>query len=170
MNCFPGVVLYPNTRLGNRCTLHAGCVLGAIGIGIAQSAASICPLPSWCWVELDDDVELGAAVTIDRGTYGAPRALAKYQDRQSSHDWSQLSNRRHNLICHMWVIAGSSSTGDYVVLAGQSVSRITSASVTSRRGSSIRRDARLRRGGSILRITCDTCQKTHAVSGSSPRD
>ena len=120
-NCelFPGVVLYPTTRLGNRCTLHACCVLGAIGFGYRTTGGKHLPSAQLGWVELEDDVELGAAVTIDRGTYGPTRVGEGTKIDNQVMIGHNCNIGRHNLICAHVGIAGSSTTGDYVVLAGQ---------------------------------------------------
>ncbi len=71
------------------------------------------------WVELADDVELGASVTIDRGTYGPTRVGEGTKIDNQVMIGHNCQIGRHNLICAQVGIAGSSSTGDYVVLAGQ---------------------------------------------------
>lgn len=116
---FPGVVLYPGTRIGSRCTLHAGTVLGANGFGYRTTGGKHLPAAQLGWVELADDVELGAAVTIDRGTYGATRVGEGTKIDNQVMIGHNCQIGRHNLICALVGIAGSSSTGDYVVLAGQ---------------------------------------------------
>lgn len=116
---YPGVVLYPDTRVGARCLFHAGTVLGAYGFGYrtAQGKHERCAQVGW--VDVGDDVEMGACVTVDRGTYGPTRigTGTKLDNHVMIGHNCQIG--RHNLICAQVGIAGSSSTGDYVVLAGQ---------------------------------------------------
>ena len=116
---YPGVVLYPDTRIGARCLIHAGTVLGAFGFGYRTAGGRHERSAQVGWVELGDDVELGACVTVDRGTYGATRigTGSKLDNHVMIGHNCQIG--RHNLICAQVGIAGSSSTGDYVVLAGQ---------------------------------------------------
>ncbi|MCC6510316.1 MAG: UDP-3-O-(3-hydroxymyristoyl)glucosamine N-acyltransferase, partial [Pirellulaceae bacterium] len=116
---FPGVVLYPNTRVGHRCTFHAGTVLGANGFGYRTISGQHHPASQLGWVEIGDDVELGACVTIDRGTYGATRVGTGTKIDNQVMIGHNCKIGKHNLICAQVGIAGSSSTGDYVVLAGQ---------------------------------------------------
>ncbi|MGN6546682.1 MAG: UDP-3-O-(3-hydroxymyristoyl)glucosamine N-acyltransferase [Aureliella sp.] len=116
---YPGVVLYANTRLGNRCLVHAGSVLGAFGFGYRSVQGRHERSAQVGWVELGDDVELGACVTIDRGTYGATRIGEGTKIDNQVMIGHNCQIGRHNLICAQVGIAGSSSTGDYVVLAGQ---------------------------------------------------
>jgi UDP-3-O-[3-hydroxymyristoyl] glucosamine N-acyltransferase len=116
---FPNSVLYENTIVGARSILHAAVVLGAYGFGYKQVAGRHVITAQLGWVELGDDVEIGAGTTIDRGTYGPTRIGegTKIDDQvQIGHN---VLIGKHNLICAQVGIAGSSSTGDYVVIAGQ---------------------------------------------------
>ena len=116
---FPGVVLYPGSILGDRVILHANAVIGAHGFGYKQVDGHHQPTPQLGWVEIENDVEVGANSTIDRGTYGATRIGAGTKIDNLVQIAHNCTIGRHNLICSQTGIAGSSSTGDYVVLAGQ---------------------------------------------------
>ncbi len=61
------VTLYRGVRLGRRCLLHAGVVIGADGFGIAQDSDGWVKVPQVGGVTIGDDVEIGANTTIDRG-------------------------------------------------------------------------------------------------------
>jgi UDP-3-O-[3-hydroxymyristoyl] glucosamine N-acyltransferase len=61
------VNLYPGVRIGRRCILHAGAVIGADGFGFASDAGSWVKVPQLGSVQIGDDVEIGANTTIDRG-------------------------------------------------------------------------------------------------------
>lgn len=116
---FPGVVLYEDTRLGCNVLLHANVVLGAYGFGYRQQEGKHIRSAQLGWVEIEDDVEIGAGTTIDRGTYGATRiGRGTKIDNQV-----QVGHNCHigqdNLICAQVGIAGSCSTGRHVILAGQ---------------------------------------------------
>ncbi|MCE9524569.1 MAG: UDP-3-O-(3-hydroxymyristoyl)glucosamine N-acyltransferase, partial [Planctomycetales bacterium] len=71
------------------------------------------------YVELGDDVEIGANTTIDRGTYG-PTIIGE-GTKIDNHVQIGHNCRigKHNLICAQVGIGGSASTGDYAVMAGQ---------------------------------------------------
>jgi UDP-3-O-[3-hydroxymyristoyl] glucosamine N-acyltransferase len=64
----PGVTLYAETAVGRRVILHAGVRLGSDGFGyvFADGAHNRIPHVGRCIVE--DDVEIGANTTIDRGS------------------------------------------------------------------------------------------------------
>jgi UDP-3-O-[3-hydroxymyristoyl] glucosamine N-acyltransferase len=63
----PNISCYHGITIGERCLLHSGCVIGADGFGIAQSAAGWVKVPQVGGVVLGNDVEVGAGTTIDRG-------------------------------------------------------------------------------------------------------
>ena len=74
---YNGVVVYHDCRIGNRCILHANCVIGSDGFGFAkQPDGSFFKMPQNGIVILEDDVEIGATTTIDRGSMG-PTILHK---------------------------------------------------------------------------------------------
>jgi UDP-3-O-[3-hydroxymyristoyl] glucosamine N-acyltransferase len=66
----PRVVLYPGTRVGARCLIHSGVVLGSDGFGFATSGGKHRKVPQLGRVVVEDDVEIGANSTVDRGTLG----------------------------------------------------------------------------------------------------
>jgi UDP-3-O-[3-hydroxymyristoyl] glucosamine N-acyltransferase len=70
-------------------------------------------------VEIGDDVEIGAATTIDRGTFQATRVGSGTKIDNLVQVGHNCQIGRHNLLVSQTGIAGSSSTGDYVVIAGQ---------------------------------------------------
>jgi UDP-3-O-[3-hydroxymyristoyl] glucosamine N-acyltransferase len=67
---FPNVVLYEKTVLGNRVTIHAGSVIGEDGLGYADVGGKWHKIPQIGFVEIGDDVEIGANCSIDRATLG----------------------------------------------------------------------------------------------------
>jgi UDP-3-O-[3-hydroxymyristoyl] glucosamine N-acyltransferase len=61
------VNVYGGVRIGQRCILHAGVVIGADGFGFAADAGTWVKVPQVGSVQVGDDVEIGANTTIDRG-------------------------------------------------------------------------------------------------------
>ncbi|MBA4017287.1 MAG: UDP-3-O-(3-hydroxymyristoyl)glucosamine N-acyltransferase [Pirellula sp.] len=116
---YPNAVLYENTIVGPRSIIHAAAVLGAFGFGYRQVEGKHVLTGQLGYVELGCDVEIGAGTTIDRGTYGPTRI----GDGTKIDDQVMVGHNvvigRHNLICSQVGIAGSTTTGDYVVIAGQ---------------------------------------------------
>ena len=115
----PQAVLYENTVVGARCVVHAGAVLGGHGFGYKVVDGRYRISAQLGWVELGDDVEIGAGTTIDRGTYG-PTLVG---DGTKIDNLVMIAHNcrigRHNMICSQVGVAGSTSTGDWVVMAGQ---------------------------------------------------
>jgi UDP-3-O-[3-hydroxymyristoyl] glucosamine N-acyltransferase len=68
----PGVKIYHDCILGEGCIIHAGTVIGSDGFGFApQSDSEFMKIPQLGNVILEDHVEIGANVTIDRATMGS---------------------------------------------------------------------------------------------------
>ncbi|MEY8878443.1 MAG: UDP-3-O-(3-hydroxymyristoyl)glucosamine N-acyltransferase [Leptothrix sp. (in: b-proteobacteria)] len=63
----PQVTLMPGTRLGARCILHSGVVIGADGFGFAPTQGRWDKIEQLGGVVIGDDVEIGANTCIDRG-------------------------------------------------------------------------------------------------------
>jgi UDP-3-O-[3-hydroxymyristoyl] glucosamine N-acyltransferase len=69
---YSGVKIYHDCILGEGCTLHAGTVIGSDGFGFApQSETEFMKIPQIGNVVLEDHVEIGANVAIDRATMGS---------------------------------------------------------------------------------------------------
>lgn len=67
---YPHVTVYPRCTIGDRVTIHAGSVIGADGFGYSPTAEGWEKIPHIGTVVIEDDVELGANLTIDRATTG----------------------------------------------------------------------------------------------------
>jgi len=69
---YPGVKIYHDCILGNNCVIHAGSVIGSDGFGFApQSETEFMKIPQIGNVVIEDNVEIGANVAIDRATMGS---------------------------------------------------------------------------------------------------
>ncbi|MCC9600171.1 UDP-3-O-(3-hydroxymyristoyl)glucosamine N-acyltransferase [Stieleria sp. JC731] len=113
------VTLYAHTRIYDRVCIHASSTIGADGFGYRFENGRHVPASQLGYVEIESDVDIGAGVTIDRGTYGATRIGegTKIDNQVMIAHNCQIG--RHNLICSQVGIAGSCRTGDHVILAGQ---------------------------------------------------
>lgn len=115
----PHVALYMGTSLGDRVIIHANSVIGADGFGYRTHDGRHVKVPQLGYVEIGDDVEIGACATIDRGTFGPTRIGAGTKIDNLVMIAHNCQIGRHNLLVSQVGIAGSSSTGDHVVMAGQ---------------------------------------------------
>ncbi|MGA2415214.1 MAG: UDP-3-O-(3-hydroxymyristoyl)glucosamine N-acyltransferase [Candidatus Sulfotelmatobacter sp.] len=72
---YPRVTIYPGTILGDRVTVHAGAVLGSDGFGYVRDSKSGTyeKFPQVGTLVIEDDVEIGANTTIDRGALDETR-------------------------------------------------------------------------------------------------
>jgi UDP-3-O-[3-hydroxymyristoyl] glucosamine N-acyltransferase len=72
---YPNVTIYSGTKLGNYVIVHAGAVLGSDGFGYARNPSSGRheKFPQIGKLEIEDDVEIGANTTIDRGALEVTR-------------------------------------------------------------------------------------------------
>jgi UDP-3-O-[3-hydroxymyristoyl] glucosamine N-acyltransferase len=119
--CFigPNVVIMYGCRIGHRVTVHGGTVIGADGFGFVWDQDHYVKIPQIGTVIIEDDVELGANVCVDRATFGA--TVIK---RGSKID--NLVQIAHNDLIGEHVtmsgqvgLAGSVRVGDRVVFGGQ---------------------------------------------------
>ncbi len=72
---YPNVTIYPGTRLGSRVIVHAGAVLGSDGFGYVRDRKTghYEKFPQVGRLVIEDDVEIGANATIDRGALDETR-------------------------------------------------------------------------------------------------
>lgn len=115
----PGAVLYENTVVGDRAIIQGGAVIGAFGFGYSQADGKHVLSAQLGNVRIENDVEVGACTTIDRGTYGATVIGAGTKIDNQVQIAHNCRIGRHNLICSQVGVAGSTTTGDYVVMGGQ---------------------------------------------------
>ncbi|MBT5125194.1 MAG: UDP-3-O-(3-hydroxymyristoyl)glucosamine N-acyltransferase [Planctomycetaceae bacterium] len=116
---FPNVVLYENTIVGDRCIIHAGAVLGAYGFGYESDATGHALSVQYGCVVLEDGVEIGANAAIDRGTFGVTRIGAGTKIDNLVQIAHNVQVGKHNILCAQTAIAGSATTGSFVVMGGQ---------------------------------------------------
>ncbi len=116
---YPNVVLRESTQIGNRVIIHAGAVLGADGYGFAPQDGRHHKIPQIGRVVIDDDVEIGANVTIDRATTGETRVGAGTKIDNLVHIAHNVQIGRDCLIIAQVGISGSTRIGNRVTLAGQ---------------------------------------------------
>lgn len=116
---YSNVCVYRRCLIGRRVILHAGVVVGADGFGFTQPGANNEKFPQIGIVQIDDDVEVGANSTIDRG------ALDKtwIQRGVKIDNLVQIGHNvvvgEYSIICAQVGIAGSTKLGKSVMVLGQ---------------------------------------------------
>jgi len=116
---YPNVVVYKRCLIGKRVTLHAGVVVGADGFGFANPGAENRKVLQVGIVQIDDDVEVGANTTIDRGTLGKTwiqRGVKIDNLVQIAHN---VVIGENSIIVAQVGISGSTKLGGGVILGGQ---------------------------------------------------
>ena len=116
---YPRVVMYAATLVGADCILHSGAVLGADGFGFAQAEGKHHKIPQVGRVVIEDDVEIGANTTVDRGAIGETRIGAGSKLDNLVMVAHGVQTGRGVLLVGQSGIAGSTNVGDQVTLAGQ---------------------------------------------------
>ncbi len=116
---YPFGVIHNNSRAGKRVIIHSSAIVGGDGFGFVEHQGRREKIPQVGRVELGDDVELGANVTIDRATTGVT-----YIGNGTKID--NLVQIGHNcqigancIMVSQSGIAGSTNIGDNVTFAAQ---------------------------------------------------
>ncbi len=115
----PGVVAYPRIQIGARCLVHGGAVLGADGYGFDPGPAGWVKIPQCGTVVIEDDVEIGANVCIDRGRFGATRIGRGAKLDNLVHIAHNVVVGEGALLVAQVGIAGSAKIGRRAILGGQ---------------------------------------------------
>jgi len=118
---YPRAVLYPGTTLGNRVVVHAGAVLGADGFGYVRDAetGAYTQFPQQGTLLIEDDVEIGANSTIDRGALKRTRIGRGTKIDNLVHVGHNCDIGEDVILVMGTGISGSSTVGNGAVLAGQ---------------------------------------------------
>jgi len=113
------VTLYPNTVVGARCIIHSGTSIGVDGFGYVFHEGQHQKVPQVGCCVIEDDVEIGSNVCIDRGSVGETRIGAGTKIDNLVHIAHNVRIGRNCVIVAQVGIAGSTTVGDGVALAGQ---------------------------------------------------
>jgi UDP-3-O-[3-hydroxymyristoyl] glucosamine N-acyltransferase len=116
---YPNVTVREHCSIGRRVIIHSGTVIGSDGFGYVQHGGRHHKVPQLGSVVVEDDVELGANVTVDRATYG--QTLIKRGTKvdnlvQIAHN---VTIGEHSLLVAQVGIAGSTTVGSGVIIGGQ---------------------------------------------------
>jgi UDP-3-O-[3-hydroxymyristoyl] glucosamine N-acyltransferase len=116
---YPNVTLYDRTVIGARVILHAGVVIGSDGFGFAPGKDGYHKIPQVGNVLIEDDVEIGANTTIDRGTMGVTRIARGTKIDNLVQIAHNVTIGRNTVIAAQVGIGGSTHIGDDVQIGGQ---------------------------------------------------
>src|SRR5208283_1816437 len=116
---YANVTVYHSCIIGKRVILHSGVVIGADGFGFASPGKDNTKNPQVGYVQIDDDVEIGANTTIDRA------ALEKtwIQHNVKIDNLVQIAHNvvigENSVIAAQVGISGSTKLGKSVIVGGQ---------------------------------------------------
>jgi len=115
------VTIYADTVIGDRVLVQAGAVLGATGFGYARNSVSgeYIAFPQQGTLVIENDVEIGANTTIDRGALGETRIGAGTKIDNLVHIAHNCVIGRNVVIASQTGISGSCVIEDGAVLGGQ---------------------------------------------------
>jgi UDP-3-O-[3-hydroxymyristoyl] glucosamine N-acyltransferase len=118
---YPRAVLYPDVILGNHVVIHAGTVLGADGFGYVRDpeTGAYTQFPQQGTLVIEDDVEIGANSTVDRGALGETRVRRGAKFDNMVHVAHNCDIGEDVVIAALTGISGSSTVGKGAILAGQ---------------------------------------------------
>jgi UDP-3-O-[3-hydroxymyristoyl] glucosamine N-acyltransferase len=118
---YPRAVLYSGTTLGNRVMVHAGAVLGADGFGYVRDAVTgaYTQFPQHGTLVIEDDVEIGANSTIDRGALKETRIRRGTKIDNLVHIGHNVRIGQDVVIAAQTGLSGSATVEDNVIIGGQ---------------------------------------------------
>ena len=117
---FAGSKIYSETIIGNNCSIHSGSIIGADGFGFTPNEKGVySKIPQIGNVIIEDNVDIGAATTIDRATLGSTviRNGVKLDNQiQVAHN---VEIGKNTVIAAQTGIAGSTKIGENCKIGGQ---------------------------------------------------
>ena len=118
---YPHVTLYPGTTLGDRVIVHAGAVLGSDGFGYVRDRKTghYEKFPQVGRLVIEDDVEIGANATIDRGALDETRIRRGTKIDNLVHVGHNCQIGEDVVIAAQTGLSGSIVIENGVVLGGQ---------------------------------------------------
>jgi UDP-3-O-[3-hydroxymyristoyl] glucosamine N-acyltransferase len=116
---FANVVLRERVAIGSRVIIHAGSVLGTDGFGYRWDGTQHAKIPQIGTVIVEDDVEIGSCVCIDRAKFSATRIGRGSKIDNLVQIGHNVTVGPHCIIVGQAALAGSVTLGTGVVLGGQ---------------------------------------------------
>ena len=117
---FSGAKIYSDTIIGDNCVIHSSAILGADGFGFAPNEkGEFIKVPQTGNVIIEDNVDVGAATSIDRATLGSTiiRKGVKLDNHiQIAHN---VEIGKNTVIAAQTGIAGSTKIGENCMIGGQ---------------------------------------------------
>ena len=118
---YPNVTVYSGVRIGDRVVVHAGAVLGSDGFGYVrdEKTGRYEKFPQIGRLEIEDDVEIGANATIDRGALDVTRIGRGTKIDNLVHVGHNVQVGEDVVIAAQTGLSGSAVVKNNVVIGGQ---------------------------------------------------
>ena len=116
---YPNVTIYHGVTVGDGVIVHAGAVIGSDGFGYARDGSCYIKVPQIGGIIIEDDVEIGANCTLDRGSMGVTRIGRGVKLDNLVHVAHNVGIGADTAIAAQSGIAGSTTIGNRVTMAGQ---------------------------------------------------
>jgi len=116
---YPNVTIRENVKVGKGVIIHCGTVIGSDGFGYAKEKGVHRKIPQIGGVRIEDDVEIGANVTIDRATLGVTRIGRGTKIDNLVQIGHNVDIGENCIIVAQVGIGGSTKVGNDSILAGQ---------------------------------------------------
>lgn len=116
---YPNVTVREDVFVGRNVIIHSGTVIGSDGFGYAKEKGKYHKIPQVGKVVLEDDVEIGANVTIDRATLGETRISKGTKVDNLVQIAHNVKIDENTIVCGQVGISGSTKVGKNVTLTGQ---------------------------------------------------
>ncbi len=116
---WPHAVVREHCRVGDRVVIHASATIGTDGFGYLQRDGRHVKIPQIGYVDIGDDVEIGAGVCIDRARSGVTRVGRGVKIDNLVQIGHNVSIGDHSVIVAQAGISGSTTVGRQVTIAGQ---------------------------------------------------
>ena len=113
------VVIYKRSEIGNRVILHAGVVIGSDGFGYVRDGDTLLKFPQRGDLVIEDDVEIGANTTIDRGSLGRTVIEKGTKLDNLCHIGHNVRIGGRTVIAAQTGVSGSCSIGADTMIGGQ---------------------------------------------------
>lgn len=116
---FSGVRIYDYSVIGDNVIIHSNTVIGSDGFGFQPTNEGFVKIPQLGNVVIENDVEIGANCTIDRGTIGSTIIGQGTKIDNLIQIAHNVKVGKHNVIAAQAGIAGSTTIGDWNQIGGQ---------------------------------------------------
>jgi UDP-3-O-[3-hydroxymyristoyl] glucosamine N-acyltransferase len=117
----PLVTVRERSVIGARVIIHSGAVIGSDGFGydFDPKTGRHVKIAHTGHVQIDDDAEIGANTTVDRGRFGKTHIGEGVKIDNLVQIAHNVTIGAHSIVVSQTGISGSTSLGRYVTLAGQ---------------------------------------------------